>query len=188
MFSLGELDLLLAEIALKNLANTGKTAEEHIKDAVIHSVNFWYNLNMNSSYKSDPDAGGLGDVLYPAKPDDASIAVWGDKVKADFVAAPSADDKMEILMQQKYLHLNILHPYELWTELRRTGHPKLEPFTWRGENMKPFPERVRYPTDEQRNNASNLSKVADQNNMTSKIFWVPGDRNPNLYWDNHDFE
>src|SRR5699024_7065418 len=115
MFSLGELDLLLAEIALKNLANTGKTAEEHIKDAVIHSVNFWSNLKTNSSYKSDPDAGGLGDVLYPAKPDDASIAVWGDKVKADFVAAPSADDKMEILMQQKYLHLNILHPYELWT-------------------------------------------------------------------------
>jgi hypothetical protein len=49
-----------------------------------------------------------------------------DEAEAD--TAASMDDKMEILMQQKFIHLNLMLPYELWAELRRTGHPKLEPF------------------------------------------------------------
>lgn len=186
MFSRAELDLLLAEIALKGLGNTGKSAEEHIKDAVIHSTDFWYNLNMLSDYKDDPDSQGMSAVLYPARPDAGVIDAWAEKIKTDFVTAASTEDKMEILMQQKYIHLNLLHPYELWAELRRTGHPKLEPFTWRGQTIKVFPERVRYPTNESRDNPKNISKVSAENNLTSKIFWVPADRNTELYWNTHD--
>ncbi len=64
MFSLAELDLLMAEIALKDLGNTGKAAEEHIKDAVIHSTDFYYALNQASSFKDDPDAQGVAAPLY----------------------------------------------------------------------------------------------------------------------------
>lgn len=188
MFSQAELDLLLAEIEIKGLANTGEAAEDHIKDAVMHSINYWYNINSNSDFKDDPDAQGAAAPLYPARPNDAAIAAWGDVIKAKFTAAASVDDKMEILMQQKFIHLNLMQPYELWTELRRTGHPKLEPFTWHGAVSKPFPERVRYPSEEQRNNPTNLSKVSADNNLTSKIFWVPSTRNPNLYWDNYNYE
>ena len=188
MFSLAELDLLLAEIALKELGNTGKAAEEHIKDAVIHSTDFYYTLNQSSGFKDDPDAQGAAAPLYPAKPSANEIAQWGDVIKTKFSLAASVEDKMEILMQQKFIHLNILHPYELWAELRRTGHPKLEPFTWRGNVWTPFPERVRYPSDETRTNANNLSKVSGENNMTSKIFWVPANRNTDLYWDDYNYE
>lgn len=188
MFSLAELDLLLAEIALKNLGNTGKAAEEHIKDAVIHSTDFYYALNQASSFKDDVDAQGAAAPLYPAKPDAGAIAAWGDKVKTKFTTAASTEDKMEILMQQKFIHLNILHPYECWAELRRTGHPKLEPFTWSGNVWTPFPERVRYPSAEIINNGENLSKVSGENNMTSKIFWVPSSRNTALYWSNYNYE
>ncbi len=184
MFSVAEMDLLLAEIALKNLASTGKSADEHIKDAVVHSTDYWYKINGLSTYEKS----GVGAVMYPTKPSSTDIAAWGDVVKDKFNAAPSLDDKMEILMQQKYIHLNILHPYELWAELRRTGHPKLEPFTWHGNVWKPFPERVRYPTDEQSSNPTNFQKVASENNMTSKIFWVPANRNTNLYWDNYNYK
>ncbi|KAA9037196.1 SusD/RagB family nutrient-binding outer membrane lipoprotein [Ginsengibacter hankyongi] len=188
MFSRTELDLLLAEIEMKGLATTGEAAEDHIKDAVIHSINYWYNINGNSDFKDDPDAQGAAAPLYPAKPSDVAIANWGDTIKAKFMAAASVDDKMEILMQQKFIHLNLMQPYELWTELRRTGHPKLEPFTWHGALSKPFPERVRYPSEEQTNNPTNLSKVSADNNLTSKIFWVPADRNPNLYWDDYNYK
>lgn len=188
MFSQAELDLLLAEIELKGLATTGEAAEDHIKDAVIHSINYWYNINGNSDFKDDPDAQGAAAPLYPARPSDMVIANWGDTIKAKFMAAGSVDDKMEILMQQKFIHLNLMQPYELWTELRRTGHPKLEPFTWHGAVSKPFPERVRYPSEEQRNNPTNLSKVSADNNLTSKIFWVPADRNANPYWDNYNYQ
>lgn len=188
MFSVAEVDLLLAEVELKGLANTGEAAGDHIKDAVIHSINYWYNINGNSDFKDDPDAQGAAAPLYPTKPSDLVIANWGDTIKAKFMAANSIDDKMEILMQQKFIHLNLMQPYELWTELRRTGHPKLEPFTWHGTMMKPFPERVRYPSEEVTNNPTNLSKVSADNNLTSKIFWVPADRNPDPYWDNYNYE
>jgi hypothetical protein len=187
MFSQAELDLLLAEIELKGLASTGEAAEDHMKDAVIHSTAFWYNLNMNSDFSSDPDAYGAAAPLYPTMPSAAVIASWGDTIKAKFLAAASLDDKMEVLMQQKFIHLNILQPYECWAELRRTGHPKLEPFTWQGAVWTPFPERVRYPVEEQQNNPTNFAKVSGDDNMTSKIFWVPSDRNPNLYWSNYNY-
>ena len=187
MFSQAELDLLLAEIALKDYGTTGKTAEEHIKDAVVHSTNYWYNLNASSDYKAEINAAGI-DALYPSKPGDAAIAAWGDTIKTRFATAANMEDKMEILMQQKYIHLNLMQPYELWTELRRTGHPKLEPFTWHGEVWTPFPERVRYPSSEQTNNPSNFSKVAAANNTTSKIFWVPANRNTVLYWTNYNYK
>jgi hypothetical protein len=187
MFSLAELDLLKAEIVLKGYASTGKNAEDHMKDAVIHSTNYWYNLNAVSDYKTKITAAGVT-ALYPTKPTDAAIASWGDTIKSKFVAAATIDDKMEILMQQKFIHLNLMQPYELWTELRRTGHPKLEPFTWHGAVWTPFPERVHYPSSEQTNNPTNYSKVSAANNTTTKIFWVPADRNTSLYWSDYNYK
>lgn len=185
MFSLAELDLIKAEIALKGLGNTGKTAGEHIRDAVTHSVDFWYWLNQLSVY----ERGTADSVLYPTKPSADVISDWADKVSAKFNAAAGQDGKMEILMQQKFIHLNLLHPYELWTELRRTRHPKLEPFTWRGSVWKPMPERVRYPTTEQSANPDNFTKVAAQNNLTTPIFWVPTAlRSVIPYWNDYNYE
>jgi len=188
MFTVAELDLLKAEIELKGLASTGEAAEDHIHDAVVNSINWWYTINQNSNFKDDADAQGAAAPLYPAKPAANVISNWGDTVKAKFVAGSTVDDKMEVLMQQKFIHLNMMLPYECWAELRRTGHPKLEPFTWHGAVWTPFPERVRYPSVEQQNNAKNFSKVSGENNMTSKIFWVPADRNPNIYWSDYNYK
>ncbi|MBO9620213.1 MAG: SusD/RagB family nutrient-binding outer membrane lipoprotein, partial [Niabella sp.] len=184
VFSRTEQDLLLAEIALKGLANTGKLPGDHISDAVVHSVNYWYRINQLSTASR-----GVDDAeLYPTKPSDAAILAWATVVRGKFDLASGVEDKMEILMQQKYIHLNLLAPYELWAELRRTGHPKLEPFVWHGSIWKPFPERVRYPASEQKNNTTNFAKVASDNNLTSKIFWVPSNRTTDLYWSDNTFK
>ncbi|GEP91593.1 Starch-binding associating with outer membrane [Chitinophaga terrae (ex Kim and Jung 2007)] len=185
MVTRGEVDLLLAEIALKGLGNTGKDAGDHIKDEVVHSTDFWYSINQLSTY----GRGTADSLLYPTKPGGDTVETWGNKIKAKFLAAPTLDDKMEILMQQKYIHLNLLQPYELWAELRRTRHPKLEPFTWHANVWKPMPERVHYPTVELTNNPDNFSKVANENNTTSPIFWVPADKRGVLpYWNNYNYE
>lgn len=189
MTTLAELDLLLAEISLKGLGNTGKAPEQHMKDAVIHSVNFWYWVNQLSIYAKTQLTQAQAALVYPAKPGAGVISAWGDKIAANFVAAPTLDDKMEILMQQKYIHLNLLQPYELWAELRRTRHPKLEPFTWHSSVWKPMPERVHYPTAELTGNPDNFAKVAADNNATTPIFWVPADaRAKNPYWDNYNYQ
>lgn len=189
MSSLGELDLLLAEIALKGLANTGKSAEEHIKDEVTHSIAFWYTINQLSSYAKTQMTAAQTALVYPTRPTAAVVSAWSDVVKNKFTAAATLDDKMEILMQQKYLHLNLYQPYELWAELRRTHHPKLEPFTWHSSVWKPMPQRARYPAIEVTNNPDNFAKVAAENNNTSPIFWVPASiRAQSAYWNDYNYQ
>lgn len=170
MMTLSEIDLFLAEAELKGLANTGKTAAEHIQDAVIHSCNYWYAINQaNAAWRSDVP------VVHPAKPD-ANIASYAATVKALFESQPTLEDKMEILMQQKYIHLNTSDSYELWTELRRTRHPLLEPLLFQGVTKTPQPERVKYPSSEKANNFDNYQSVVSEDNYTSPIFWVPDNK------------
>lgn len=183
MMSLAELDLLLAEITLKGLGTTSKTAAEYIKDAISHSTDFWYARNGESSY------GTQYPILHPGKPAASTIGTYSDSIAARFNSRLTTDDKMEIIMQQKFIHLNVMCPYELWAEQRRTRHPKLEPMTFNTEVMKPFPERLRYPISEQSTNPDNYNTVKDQDNFTSPIFWVPQNlRNVNPYWDNYNYE
>jgi hypothetical protein len=185
MSTLGETDLLLAEVELKGLASTGKSAEQHMKDEVVHSTKFWYAINQMSNYSR----GVLDSLLYPTMPSDAEMGAWGDTIANRFTAAASTDDKMEILMQQKFIHLNLLQPYECWAELRRTRHPKLEPMTYQGVVMKPMPERVKYPSSEAINNAANFKKVALDNNNTTPIFWVPDAlKSVNPYWSDYNYK
>ncbi|MFV0590727.1 MAG: SusD/RagB family nutrient-binding outer membrane lipoprotein [Draconibacterium sp.] len=173
MFTLGEIDLLLAEVAMKGYASTGKTAGEHMKDAVVHSTNWWYMINSLSSYGSElPADNAWKSLIMPTKPAEGVISSYGDKVKTAFEAA---DDnmKMEILMQQKYIHINLLRPYLLWSELKRTRHPKLEPMTFNGKVMKPELERIRYPSSEFQNNNENYQKVIEFDNYSSKSDLIP---------------
>ncbi|MDD2314488.1 MAG: SusD/RagB family nutrient-binding outer membrane lipoprotein [Proteiniphilum sp.] len=172
MVSLAETDLLLAEIALKNLGSTGKNAAEHLSDAVKHSVDFWYWYNGRSTY--NPEKTYFPDVdlsvLSPTKPNTAIINQYADFIKEEYNDAP---DKLEIIMQQKYIHLNMIGIYELWTELRRTRRPKLEPVTTLYDvKSKTQIERAHYPASEQSTNAEEYKKVQDQDNYSSPIFWV----------------
>ncbi|MBV7531913.1 SusD/RagB family nutrient-binding outer membrane lipoprotein [Chitinophaga sp. sic0106] len=175
--TLGEMDLLLAEIALKGLGTTGKTAAEHIEDAVKHSTAYWYWVNGLSTY--EPTS-----VLHPAKPLAAEVDIYAATVRAKFTAAATEEDKMEILMQQKYIHMNLPGAYELFTELRRTRHPKLEPFTLGGKVMKPVAERIRYPNSELQTNTDNYLKVKAEDNYITPIFWVPADKRGVTYYRN----
>ncbi len=185
MFTLGEIDLLLAEVAMKGYASTGKSAGDHMKDAVIHSTNWWYMINSLSSYGTSlPADNAWKPLIMPAKPSAGVISGYADKVKAAFNAASSDDMKMEILMQQKYIHINLLRPYLLWSELRRTRHPKLEPMTFNGKVMKPELERIRYPSSEFQNNNENYQKVIEFDNYSSKSDLIPASlKNVSMYRD-----
>lgn len=209
MMSLAEVDLLLAEVELKNLGNTGKTAGQHIKDAIIHSTDFWYARNeesrMAASFKNkalqnnyftgpltfSTNRFGEDSALYmhPAKPSAGIVSQYADSIVNRFNTRANVEDKMEILMQQKYIHLNIVAPYELWTELRRTRHPYLEPMTFTGVVSKPFPERLRYPLSASQTNPDNYLQVQPQDNFTTPIFWVPNDKRTVLpYWNDYNYQ
>ncbi|MCD6200255.1 MAG: SusD/RagB family nutrient-binding outer membrane lipoprotein [Bacteroidales bacterium] len=182
MMTLGEVDLFLAEAAAKNLATTPKTAGDYVKDAIINSTNFWYSLNATSEWGWNEVASPWDTLTHPTKPDASLIAEYADKVKAAFDATTNIEDKMEIIMIQKYIHLNVLRPYELFDELRRTRHPKIEKMTFQGVVMAPMVERLKYPTSEVANNYDNYQKVADQDNWTTPIFWVTDSKKNETYY------
>ncbi|TDH28611.1 SusD/RagB family nutrient-binding outer membrane lipoprotein [Segetibacter sp. 3557_3] len=209
MMSVAEVDLLLAEVALKNLAPTPKQASQYIKDAISHSTDFWYARNeesrMAASFRNKAIAGnfftgpltfnsnrfGEDSALYfhPAKPSATVINQYSDSIATRFNSRGDVEAKMEILMQQKYIHLNIMSPFELWTELRRTRHPYLEPMTFTGKVMTPFPERLKYPQSALQTNTEFYMLVKDQDNFTTPIFWVPANkRSVKPYWPNYNYE
>ncbi|MDR2467036.1 MAG: SusD/RagB family nutrient-binding outer membrane lipoprotein [Prevotellaceae bacterium] len=176
MSSLAETDLLLAEIAERNLGSTGKSAAEHLADALKHSVRFWYEYNKRSTYEPDPvefpkySKERVKEILSPPEPSAAIVNQYADVLRQTYAAAP---DKMEIIMQQKYIHFNMIGIYELWAELRRTRRPKLEPVTTLNDTKSKVQiERTRYPSSEQSVNMENYAKVQAQDNFTSPIFWV----------------
>ena len=176
MSSLAETDLLLAEIAEKNLGSTGKSASDHVADAVKNSVRFWYQYNQRSTYEPEPAGfpeytkARVKEILSPAEPSANIVNQYADFIKQQY---NNSSDKMEIIMQQKYIHLNMIGIYELWAELRRTRRPKLDPVTTlNSTRSKVQLERVPYPSSEQSVNMDNYKKVQDQDNYTSPIFWV----------------
>jgi hypothetical protein len=185
MVTMGEIDLLLSEVALKGLATTPKSAGDHIKDAVIHSTDFWYAMNAISTYGSNVSQPWKS-LIKPAKPASTVITSYAGKVKDAYEAKTGLEDKMEILMIQKQLHINLLRPWQMWGDLRRTRHPKLEKFTWKGEAMAPMVERYRYPSSEPANNTEFYLKVAAQDNLTTPIFWVPDTKKSETYYRNTD--
>jgi len=182
LMSLGEVDLLLAEVELKGFASTGKSAGEHIKESVIHSTDFWYMVNACTDYCGEL-APKVKAIVRPTKPTANIVQNYASTIQSEFNAAPGVEDKMEILMQQKYIHLNILQPYECFAELRRTRHPKLEPVT-SGSLVKAVSkwERFKYPASELSTNFNNYSAVSADDNYTSHIFWVPENKKNETYF------
>jgi hypothetical protein len=186
IFSLAETDLLLAEAALKGLVPTGKSAAQHINDAVIHSTDFWYMVNSSPNY-----AGDMSDetkkILTPAKPSADIVGKYAAVIQGEFETAANVEGKMEILMQQKYIHLNIMEGFECITELRRTRHPKLEPITCYGsstklDNATMMIERFKLPTSERTNNFDEYAKVMADDLWGQPVFWVPLDKISETYF------
>ena len=187
MNSLAENDLFLAEIAAKGLGSTGKSAGEHIRDAVIHSTDFWYYINSQTNIWNTPGMPDKDDFLtkafQPAKPSVAVIEQFADKIKAEYEAVSGIEDQMEIIMQQKYIHHNILNIFELWAELRRTHHPKLEIVKVNDVPHVPMPQRVKYHPDETTRNYDNYKEIILEDTYLHPIFWVPDNkRNSTYYW------
>lgn len=187
LMSLAEMDLMLAEIELKGLASTGKSAADHIKNSVVNSTDFWYAVNARPDNIDQTLEPKVNEVLHPTKPSSTVINNYAAVIQAEYNTAAGTEDKMEIIIKQKYIHLNILQAYECFAELRRTRHPKLEPIT-SGitgtviTNAKSKLERFIYPSSELSSNFEEYSKVSAEDNWTSHIFWVPQDKRSENYY------
>ncbi len=171
-FTLAEVDFLLAEIALKNLGSTSKTAAEHVKDGVIHSIDYWYNINSYAAW--DKIDATNRDFLTPSAPTESIKTQYATTIETAYNDAADLEGKMAVIIGQKYVHLNIHDYLEVFNELRRTRHPKL-PLLKYNESiyLGAQVERYPYPGDVAATNRDNYAEVVEQDNFTTPVFWVP---------------
>lgn len=100
----------------------------------------------------------------------------------DYPAAASDAQRLEAIITQKYIALNMINCDQAWNDFRRTGYPKItngstnavlsfastQSISTRADKLI---SRVMYPTSEVSYNNSNMPKNITV--FTSRIFWDP---------------
>lgn len=123
------------------------------------------------------------DVVDPSKNVAADVATYKaanvGKFLVDFSLAATTDQKVEAIITQKYIALNMIHSDEAYNEFRRTGYPtivngSLTPtatFASRqSSSTRPdkLPSRILYPQTEFNLNPNVPTGI---NQFSSRIFW-----------------
>jgi hypothetical protein len=179
IFSLAESDFLQAEAALKGgFGVTGDPAD-------------YYYAGLEASYKYlfTENDGSDGSAELFAPPYDNYEALFNDYLASnegfylvDYNAATDNDQRMEAILTQSYLALNMVNSDQAWNDFRRTGYPfivngssdpSLSFASVESQSTRPdkLPSRVLYPTSELSYNNSNMPKGIDP--FKSLIFWDP---------------
>ena len=160
LMTAAEVQFYAAEYYLN--AGNNAAAQTAYENGVKQSVLFYYWLRSISNDNT---------VSTPAPTSDVEIGTYLAGSGINWTAAGTNVDKLKLIAAQKWLHLNVVEPYENWAELRRLKLPAL---TFVPDNTNPQtlpPSRWIYPTEESTYNTANYSKVAATDKNTTKIFW-----------------
>lgn len=88
------------------------------------------------------------------------------------VAGGSIDEKVELIIIQKYLALTGINPLETWSDIRRVGDPIGIPLSINTARAgRRIPNRLLYPQAEYAVNTKSVQAQGTIDPQTSKIFW-----------------
>jgi hypothetical protein len=90
------------------------------------------------------------------------------------VDGSSYTEQLEAILEQKWLHYGHMYAGEQWSDLRRTGYPKMEYLKDPSPTVEvPWPvNRSRYPDSERNNNKNFPEQVGSQDNWYDVLFWA----------------
>lgn len=160
LINAAEVNFLLAESYLKS--GNDAAAKEAYNNGIKKSIEYYYQLR---SISNDNTAGSV------TAPDATEIDAYLNKDAIKWDNAESAADKLKLIAAQKWLHFNVVQPYENWAEVRRLDSPT---FSFEQDNsnaQKQPPYRWFYPNSEITYNTANYEAVKSKDNLTTKIFW-----------------
>lgn len=98
-------------------------------------------------------------------------------VATTFLASPSASwatasNKLELIINQKYLSLPGINNFEAYVDYRRLGYPKDVPLSINSSvGNRKIPLRLLYPQNEYSYNNNNVKAQGEIDPQKSKIFW-----------------
>jgi hypothetical protein len=157
-----------AEAVVRNILPSGDAATL-FKNGITASFNYMY---------SKPD----GKVVGSPATDAATYIATDASFLTDLSLASDMKQKIEAIITQKYIALNMVNSDEAWNEYRRTHYPTLvntagatgeDTFASSvSESTRPdhLPARILYPSSEGAYNSSNVPKNVGV--FTSLIFWA----------------
>src|SRR5690606_9087975 len=105
------------------------------------------------------------------------LNVSNAQTEADDLLAASANwdnaaNKLELIINQKYLSLPSINNFEAWVDYRRLGFPTDVPLSANPNIQgRKIPLRLMYPQSEYSYNNANVTAQGDIDPQTSKIFW-----------------
>ena len=95
-----------------------------------------------------------------------------DNLLANSANWDNASNKLELIINQKYLALPSINNFEAWVDYRRLGYPSDIPLTQnQSAQGRKIPLRLVYPQNEYSYNQDNVQAQGDIDPQTSKIFW-----------------
>lgn len=160
LITASEVSFLGAEAALKG-GNAGgaKAAYEY---GIKQSIEFYYWVRTLSA---DNTAG----PLTPTNATEVNAYLASPAVNWDNAATDA--DKLKLIATQKWIHYNVVEPYESWSEQRRLDLPTFN-FEVDNSNTQTVPPyRWFYSGSELTYNEDNYASVSAKDNLTTKIFW-----------------
>ncbi|MEL7587875.1 MAG: SusD/RagB family nutrient-binding outer membrane lipoprotein [Prolixibacteraceae bacterium] len=176
-FTPTETNLLLSEAAVRYPGETaGLNAAELYEKAIRASIDWYYSVNATNSFSTTSTPAiplNIMDGSQPAKPAESVINAFLDKKVAAFQAM-NASDKIKEIYYQKFVHLNVLNYWEIWSETRRLMKeyptlPQNSVFTWM--------DRFYYPSSEATTNPDNFQAVAHKNDHNTPVWWTGRTKN-----------
>lgn len=155
-----EVNLIKAEYYLRS----GKDAAAKMayEAAIGQSMDFYNRIN---------DVSNAAQGVKPANvtPTEAIAYMAGNGV--DWAKATTAAQKLELIAGQKWVHYNLVQPYENWADIRRLNLPTLSFWVDNNNNQTLPPVRLNYPGNEITYNPANYAAVRENDKLTTKIFW-----------------
>ncbi len=170
-----EANLLLAEAAVRWPGEFGSIdTKECIKKAIDASTRFYYTTNQSNAYNGSTIPALLY-LLDKAKAPDLNeehLADFEELMANKFASLTTTKEKLKFIFDQKFLHFNIMNPYEIYNEARRLVKDFDGELPLLAEPNFVFQERLFYPSSELTNNETNFEKVAYKNTYDTPVWWT----------------
>lgn len=170
-----ETNLILVEAAVRWPGEFGNiNVKECIKKAIDASTRFYYDVNRSMSYNES----SLPSILYVQEKarapelDEAHLADYTELAANKFTSLASTRDKLKFIFDQKFCHMNIMNPYEIYNDARRLVKDFDGELPFVATPNVVFQERMYYPSSELTNNGDNFAKVAQKNTYDTPVWWT----------------